>query len=196
MSHAEREIKRRGTVSPLIEAPGPDGDAARAAAGKLAYEINMPQYAAGGLNFGYYYDTSPIIAYDGEAAPPYTMADFTPSTVPGCRTPHLWLDDGRSLYDALGPEYTLLRLDPTADPEPLLSAAAKRGVPMQLLDVVPCPADRGLYREALVLSRPDRHIAWRGNRAPRQAEDLMDTITGARRADAPAKAGPAARALA
>jgi 2-polyprenyl-6-methoxyphenol hydroxylase-like FAD-dependent oxidoreductase len=182
MSHAEREIKRRGEVSPLIEAPGPEGDAVRAAAGKLAYEINMPQYAAGGLNFGYYYDASPIIAYDGETAPPYSMADFTPSTVPGCRTPHLWLDDGRSLYDALGPEYTLLRFDPAADPDSLLSAAAIRGVPMSLLDVVPRSLDRAIYREALVLSRPDGHIAWRGNRVPSDPDGLIDTITGRRRA--------------
>ena len=72
----------------------------------------MQQYCAAGLNFGYYYDQSPIIAYDGAAHPPYSMGNFTSSTVPGCRTPHLWLHDGRSLYDALGPEYTLLRFDP------------------------------------------------------------------------------------
>jgi hypothetical protein len=196
MSHAEREIERRGSVSPLIEAPGPEGDAVRAAAGKLAYEINTPQYAAGGLNFGYYYDASPIIAYDGEAAPSYTMADFTPSTVPGCRTPHLWLDDGRSLYDALGPEYTLLRFDPAAEAQTLLDAAARRGVPMSLLDVVPRPADRAIYREALVLSRPDGHIAWRGNRVPGDPGGLIDTISGRRRAAAAAGRSGAARALA
>ena len=66
----------------------------------------------GGLNFGYFYESSPIIAYDGEPHPAYTMRDFTSSTVPGCRAPHLWLGDGRSLYDALGPGYTLIRLDP------------------------------------------------------------------------------------
>jgi hypothetical protein len=34
-----------------------------------------------------------------------TMYDFRQSTVPGCRTPHLWLRDGRSLYDALGSDF-------------------------------------------------------------------------------------------
>ena len=62
-----------------------------------------PQFCCGGLNFGYFYDRSPIIPYDGETAPPYTMDQFTPSTVPGCRTPHIWLADGQSLYDAMGP---------------------------------------------------------------------------------------------
>ena len=70
--------------------------------GQAAYELNVQQFACAGLNFGYYYDASPIISYDGEAQPRYTMHDYTPSTVPGCRTPHLWLADGRSLYDAMG----------------------------------------------------------------------------------------------
>ena len=43
------------------------------------------------------------------------MSSYTPSTVPGCRTPHLWCDDGSSLYDAMGPEFTLLRFDPALD---------------------------------------------------------------------------------
>jgi hypothetical protein len=55
----------------------------------------------GGLNFGYYYEGSPIIAYDGEPPPSYMLYDFSQSTVPRCRAPHLWLRNGQSLYDAL-----------------------------------------------------------------------------------------------
>ena len=111
MDHAIALGAQRGAVPEDIEAPGPEGDAVRAQVGSAAYDLNVNQYCCGGLNFGYFYDASPIIAYDGEAAPAYTMSDFTPSTVPGCRVPHLWLRDGRSLYDALGPGYTLLRRD-------------------------------------------------------------------------------------
>jgi hypothetical protein len=57
---------------------------------RLTYEINAQQYACAGLNFGSYYDRSPIIAYDGSEQPAYTMSSYTPSMVPGCRTPHLW----------------------------------------------------------------------------------------------------------
>jgi hypothetical protein len=64
------------------------------------------------------------------------MSEFTPSTVPGCRTPHLWLGNGRSLYDALGPEYTLLRLDPAIGAGPLQQTAAAQGVPLSVLDLV------------------------------------------------------------
>ena len=112
MSHAEAEIRRRGAVPDEIEDAGPQGELARREVGRLAYEINVQQYACAGLNFGTYYDRSPIIAYDGSEHPAYTMDSYTPSTVPGCRTPHLWCEDGSSLYDAMGPEFTLLRFDP------------------------------------------------------------------------------------
>ena len=100
---------RYGPVPNAIEEPGPEGDAVRTRIGRAATEIMTEGMCCGGLNFGYFYEGSPIIAYDGEAAPPYTMAEFAQSTVPGCRTPHLWLSDGRSFYDALGPDFTLLR---------------------------------------------------------------------------------------
>ena len=78
-----------------IEEPGPDGDAARAQVGQDAYDINVGQFCCGGLNFGSFYENSPIIAYDRVPAPVYTIYDFTPSTVPGCRTPHIWLEERR-----------------------------------------------------------------------------------------------------
>src|ERR1700710_1442000 len=108
MSHAEAEIRRRSAVPPDIEQEGAQGELARQQVGQLAYEINVQQYACAGLNFGTYYDRSPIIAYDGSDHPAYTMDGYTPSTVPGCRTPHIRCGDGRSLYDAMGPEFTLL----------------------------------------------------------------------------------------
>jgi hypothetical protein len=85
-----------------LEELGPEGDAVRARIGKSAKEQNVGQFCCGGLNFGYFYRNSPIIAYDGEEAPDHTIYDFAQSTVPGCRTPLVWLRGGRSLYDALG----------------------------------------------------------------------------------------------
>ncbi|MCS6762758.1 MAG: hypothetical protein MO853_00480 [Candidatus Protistobacter heckmanni] len=85
----------------------------------------MQQYCCAGLNFGYYYDGSPLIAYDSEAQPAYSMGGFTASTVPGCHVPHFTLADGASLYDRLGPDYTLLRFDPAVLVEALLEARAR-----------------------------------------------------------------------
>ena len=177
MSHAEAEIRRRGAVPATIEEAGADGDRVRQEVGKLTYDINVQQYACAGLNFGSYYDRSPIIAYDGVSPPSYTMGSYTPSTVPGCRTPHLWDADGVSLYDRMGPEFTLLRFDPAADAAPLVLAAGERKLPLKVLDVTAPPE---IAREAsLVMSRPDQHVAWRGDCAPANPLLLIDRLRGA-----------------
>jgi hypothetical protein len=180
MGHSFQMAKQRQAVPANIEDTGPEGDAARAALGKAAYDLNVQQYCCGGLNFGYFYSESPIIAYDGESPPAYSMYDFTPSTVPGCRTPHVWLRDGRSLYDAMGPDYTLLRFDPAVDVAGLRTAALERGVPLEVLDVDSAEA-AAVYRHKLVLSRPDQHVAWRGDSPPADVHDLIDLVRGARR---------------
>jgi hypothetical protein len=178
MSHAEKEIRRRGTVPTEIEEEGPRGEAARQEVGRLTYEINVEQYACAGLNFGAYYDTSPIIAYDGAKAPSYTMSNYTPSTVPGCRTPHFRCGDGRSLYDAMGAEFTLLRFDADADVTALEATARDRGLPLKLLDVEQ-PDPVTFYDGRLLLSRPDQHVAWRGDRVPEDPTALIDRVRGA-----------------
>jgi 2-polyprenyl-6-methoxyphenol hydroxylase-like FAD-dependent oxidoreductase len=167
-------------IPETIESPGPEGAAVRARIGRQAYEANVGQFCCGGLNFGYFYADSPIIAYDGESAPAYTMYDFRPSTVPGCRTPHLWLRDGRSLYDALGSDFALLRFDPATDVGSIVGAAAERHVPLRLLDVDADDA-AALYPHKLLLSRPDQHVAWRGAQPPIDPLALIDRVRGASR---------------
>ncbi len=178
MKHAQGAIRERTAVPAELEDDTPEGAAARERVGQAAYELNVQQFACAGLNFGYFYDCSPIIAYDGEAAPAYSMHDYTPSTAPGCRTPHLWLRDGRSLYDAMGPGYTLLKFDPAAEVEPLVRAAAARSVPLEVLDVrsdeVPAAC-----RHRLLLSRPDQQVAWRGDEVPADPLALVDLVRGA-----------------
>ncbi len=108
------------------------------------------------------------------------MGGFTESTVPGCRAPHFWLADGRSLYDAFGPVYTLLRFDPNADVKPLIAAAEAEKMPLTVLDVqagkVP-PA----YRHQLLLCRSDQHVAWRGDAVPADAAGLVEMLRGAKK---------------
>jgi hypothetical protein len=161
-----------------LEEPGPEGDAVRTRIGREAYELNVGQFCCGGLNFGYFYDASPIIAYDGEEAPKYSLYDFRQSTVPGCRTPHLWLRDGRSLYDALGPAFTLLRFDPAVQTGGLVAAAAQRRLPLVVLDV-DADDSPSLYPQRLILSRPDQHVAWRGDEPPQDPVGVIDRLRGA-----------------
>jgi 2-polyprenyl-6-methoxyphenol hydroxylase-like FAD-dependent oxidoreductase len=171
-------MKQRREVPPEVEWPGPIGDAMRIRIGKQAFELDLQRQCCGGLNFGYFYESSPIIAYDGEPQPAYTVSDFTPSSVPGCRAPHLWLGDRRSLYDALGADYTLIRIDPTVSVSGMVEAAAQRGVPLAVLDV-DTPEAQALYARNLVLVRPDQHVAWRGDEEPGTPRDLIDLVRGA-----------------
>jgi 2-polyprenyl-6-methoxyphenol hydroxylase-like FAD-dependent oxidoreductase len=177
MKHAERAIAERTGTPKELEDDTAAGALARRRVGEAAYALNVQQFACAGLNYGYFYPSSPLILYDGESHPPYTMHDYTPATVPGCRLPHLWLENGRSLYDELGPEFTLLRFDQSVEAEPLLEAARKSGVPMELLDVhVDVPPEP--YRHAMYLCRPDIHIAWRGNASPSHPEEVIAALTG------------------
>lgn len=177
MDMALKVLGQRRAVPEAIEAPGPEGAAVRAQIGKAAYDLNVQQYCCGGLNFGYFYERSPIIHYDGADPPAYTMADFAPSTVPGCRAPHLWLADGRSLYDVLGPGYTLLRFDKLCETGALQIEAARQRVPLDVFDVE--APDTAPYDRKLVLVRLDQHVAWRGDALPQGLADFVATLRGA-----------------
>lgn len=182
MEHAQKMIKARRAVPANIEQAGAAGDELRAVIGEEAYELNVQQFCCAGLNFGYFYSGSPIMTDDGETPPAYTMGTFTPSTVPGCRAPHFWLPGGRSLYDAFGPGYTLLRFDGAVDITALRLAAQARGLPLTLLDVDTQNQDiPEAYRHALVLCRADQHVVWRGNQLPADPAALVDVLRGAGR---------------
>jgi hypothetical protein len=106
------------------------------------------------------------------------MGDFTPSTVPGARMPHLWLADGRSLYDAFGPHYTLVRFDSGIDMSDLTRVAAAAAMPLKLLDVSAAGLPK-VVRQKLLLVRSDQHIAWRGDAVPADPATLVKTLRGA-----------------
>jgi 2-polyprenyl-6-methoxyphenol hydroxylase-like FAD-dependent oxidoreductase len=178
MDHAAKMIKARSAVPPEIEAQDEAGALARERIGREAYELNVQQFCCAGLNFGYFYKDSPIIAGDGEEPPGYTMGEFTASTVPGCRAPHFWLADGRSLYDAFGQGYTLLRFDRGVDVGALVAAARSRGMPLTLLDVAAVDVPQA-YRHKLLLVRDDQHVAWRGDTLPADARALVGFLSGA-----------------
>jgi hypothetical protein len=92
--------------------------------------------------------------------------------------PHLWLRDGRSLYDAFGADYSLLRTRADAKADRLLEAAQMNGVPMALLDLVgeALPAE---YRHGLLICRPDQHVAWRGDEPPADLTALFARLRAA-----------------
>lgn len=175
MNHQQRIVK--STIPHEIEEDSHAGAQARQRIGQEAYDINVVQFAAAGLNFGYVYDQSPIIFYDGETAPEYSMGAFTPSTVPGTRAPHFWLPDGTSLYDHFGQGYSLIVFDNSVDVAAMISAANQQGIPLSVIDATQAdfPAE---YRHKLVLVRQDQHVAWRGDAVPADGEEFFETLKG------------------
>jgi hypothetical protein len=167
-------------VDPAIEDNTSAGEAARRAAGAMLAGFGE-QFASIGVQLGARYDGSPVISPDG-AAPADSLIEYRPTSVPGGRTPHFWLDDkhqqGSSLYDELGTGFTLLRLGPHApDASAIMNAAATRSISLKVLHVTDTDA-RDLYECDLALVRPDQYVAWRGNSAPTDADELLARLVG------------------
>ena len=168
-----------GYVPPMeIEEATPAGEAARRTAGEYLNRHARAEFNIPGITFGTRYDGSPLIIDDGTAPPADDANLYVPTATPGGRAPHAWLSDGCSLFDRLGPGFTLLRLGgKTRDAERLADAAARRGLPLVLLDL-PLDELRDLYQSDLALIRPDQIVAWRGNRLPEDVEGLLARLSG------------------
>jgi 2-polyprenyl-6-methoxyphenol hydroxylase-like FAD-dependent oxidoreductase len=166
---------------PEIFQPGDAGDAARADYGRWFTATMRHEWFTIGFHLGYRYDGSPIVWPDGTPPPPLEASTYAQTARPGARAPHAWLPDGRSTLDLFGRGFTLLRLGADAPgTERIESAAAAAGVPLAVvaLDV---PAVTALYQRALVLVRPDGHVAWRADELPADASALIEVVRGATR---------------
>jgi 2-polyprenyl-6-methoxyphenol hydroxylase-like FAD-dependent oxidoreductase len=130
-----------------------------------------------GIHLGTIYDPSPIIVPDGTKRPADDTIGYEPTAYPGARAPHHWLSPGRSTLDLFGDGFALLSFADAAT-RPLEAAAAERGMPLRTHRIDDAAAAR-LYGAALVLVRPDGHVAWRGSAVPRDALALVDRVRGA-----------------
>jgi hypothetical protein len=161
--------------APEIEDDSLTGDVARRRAGEYFASHGRAEFNIPGITFGGRYDGSPAIVSDGTQPPPDTANVYVPTACPGGRPPHLWLPDGRSLYDAFGFEWTLLCF--SGDPGPAFPEAAKRRA--LGLTVLPLKSEeaRDLYGADLALIRPDQIVAWRGN-GDSAADTVLAKLTG------------------
>jgi hypothetical protein len=166
-----------------LEDDGPRGRELRAAVAR-ALAVKDPEFHSLGLVLGYDYPDSPLVVPSGGPRPEPTVTSYSPSAHPGGRLPHTWLPDGSSLYDLLGPEFTVLQLTLDGDPRPLVEAAARQGVPLRVVDLSSLPRLRARFAAELVLVRPDQHVAWRGEHVD-DAEALLAAVTGAELSTAP-----------
>jgi len=155
----------------------PAGQAARDNLVRVA-EIEQPKSNEMiGAELGYRYVDSPIVC-DIPGGPEHLFREYRPTTWPGARLPHVWLDDGTPIQDRISDGYALLRLGGTrADTAGLEQAIKSRGTPVAVLDV-PDNAARDVYQHDIILLRPDMHIVWRGNRLPDDVRSIAATATG------------------
>ncbi|HEX9396088.1 MAG TPA: FAD-dependent monooxygenase [Burkholderiales bacterium] len=130
-----------------------------------------------GAELGYRYEGSPLIA--GElGGPAHEFREYVPTTWPGARLPHVWLDGHKAIQDRIGSGYTLLRIAGTKeDASGLQKEMISLKAPFQVLDI-PEAAARDLYGFDLILLRPDLHVVWRGNKAHASPRELAALATG------------------
>lgn len=127
--------------------------------------VKAPEFYSLGLVLGYRYERSPVIWDDGTAWPSWDPVEYRPTAHPGARLPHTWLDATTSLYDRLGPGFTLVQVAPEAKVDRWQEVASRLGVPLAIFRHHPhWEAEWREELEApLVLVRPDQHVAWRGD---------------------------------
>ena len=119
-----------------------------------------------GVELGYRYNGSPVVVPDREEPEPiWTVTDYIPSTWPGARPPHVWLNGKMgevSIFDLFGNDFTLV--DFTRDGifikafEPEFK---KAGVPAKMVHLPDETYVRVLWGRDAVLVRPDDMVAWR-----------------------------------
>ncbi|WP_186084904.1 FAD-dependent monooxygenase [Burkholderia gladioli] len=140
------------------------GEAARAAIGEYLAFHARAEFVIPGVHLGTRYEASPLVEAEPGAAPPDAANLYLPSARAGHRAPHVWLADGASLYDRLGPGFTLLCTGAEGaafDPQAVQRAA--RALPQLAVLRLDDEAELAqVYQARYVLIRPDQHVAWRG----------------------------------
>ncbi len=110
-----------------------------------------------GLQLGHVYD-GPLVVDDGTEADllDEPARDYVPSTRPGGRLPHGWLDDGTSTLDLVDVAFPTVLLREGTEPPALPASAVVRIVDGEVWDNT-----FGIDADLCLLVRPDQHVAAR-----------------------------------
>ncbi|KIW28126.1 uncharacterized protein PV07_07808 [Cladophialophora immunda] len=151
-----------------VTAKTAEGDAVRAqiAAYILAHDGENKDH---GIEMGYRYNGSPVVLPDEDATPEpdWTPERYVPSTWPGARAPHVFLQDGTtSVFDLFGRGREFSLVDFTPDGryiEAFAPPAKKLDIPLKAVHLPDEPHVREVWERDAVLVRPDDHVAWRSS---------------------------------
>lgn len=189
-----QEIARQSLENSINVARINAATAAGSASGLTAEEVVTESRRYGnhlGVEFGAAY-RSPAVVPDGTTPPTVddSYSDYAPCATPGCRAPHVRLDQpdtARSTLDLIGTGFTVLA--PAGGDAWRVAAettAEELGVTVDC-HLVGRPGLRdgggfatayGLEAGGAVLVRPDGHVAWRHARGPADPTALTDTLRG------------------
>jgi len=140
------------------------------------YEGRQEFFHEQGLIFAATYESSAVLP-DGTAKPVVAnpVTDYVPTTHPGCRAPHLWLERAGqrlSTLDLFGTGFVLLAgRAGAAWSQVAKEVAHARRLPLHAFTVGPqgdlvdsggrWASVYGVEQDGAVLVRPDGHVAWR-----------------------------------
>lgn len=135
-----------------------------------------------GIEMDYRY-ISDIVVPDESAdvEPNWSPCQYTPSTWPGIRPPHVFLSNGTAIFDTFGKDWTLLNFaEDERDQELFTDAAKALSIPLSSVALANESLAKKLYERTLVLIRPDQHVAWRGNGVGTadEARRVLERVSG------------------
>jgi hypothetical protein len=145
---------------------GPGGEALRREVSKHYLDHNR-ENSKWGVEYGYRYGGSPVVLLEEDSAqePRWSTEDYVPTTWPGSRAPHVFLEDGGTsimdLYARMG-SYTLV--DFTREGKfgrQFESAASRAGIALTAVHLPDESHARTVWERDAVLIRPDDHVCWR-----------------------------------
>ncbi|MFT3722121.1 MAG: FAD-dependent monooxygenase [Hyphomonadaceae bacterium] len=161
---ANHSVLPKQLFAESMEEDSEQGAAVRERIAQSIRETKRQEFYSLGVMLGYRYQGSPLITYETHDTWAWER-EFVPSAAPGCRAPHHWLEDGRSLFDLFGEGFSLLVLGKPkqSDIEGAEQEAKQWGAPLAVV-LLQSRLLAQKYEAPLVLIRPDQHVAWRGDR--------------------------------
>ncbi|KAF2491724.1 FAD-binding domain-containing protein [Lophium mytilinum] len=136
-----------------------------------------------GVEMGYRYQSSICIPDESTPAPEFDPTAYHPSTWPGMRAPHVFLKDGRPIFDLYGKYFTLVEFADGSERGSghVLQAAEAASTPIKHVKLDGEDHAYGVWGARLVLIRPDGHVSWRGDAVADldAAKTIVGVITGA-----------------
>lgn len=146
------------------------------------YQANDGENKDFGIEMGYRY-TSPVVIRheDDSEEPPWTPRHYVPTTWPGSRPPHIFLSNGKAIFDTFGRDWTLVVFSSHEIGQSVFVKAAEAlSVPLVLVNLSEEEQAAKLYERKLVLIRPDQHVAWRADEITslEDADEVLRIVTG------------------